>query len=98
MGERNASHFYFAWERLTELALSAYEDYTVACDIIGLVPKPSFNNPSIDNRVVAAQFEIYNVLKQRLRFYLSRYETLQEAADMTFNIWLQLTKQDKSGE
>jgi IS1 family transposase len=98
MGDRNASHFYYAWERLSELAIEAYTDYTTAYDVVSLVPKPSFNNPLIDNRVIVAQFEIYNILNQRLRFYLSRYETLQEAADMTFNIWLQLTKEDKSGE
>jgi hypothetical protein len=98
MNSNKANHFYKAWEKFVELTNSAHADYIVASDIVSLVKKPSFNDPTTDNKTIAVQYQIYNRLNQRLRFYKSRYQTLQNARDNAFKVWLQLKKESKTNE
>lgn len=92
MNSNKANHFYNAWENLKVLTDEANADYMVAQDIVSLIKKPSFNDPTIDNQVVTFQYQTYNKLNQRLRFYQSRYESLQKAKDDAFKLWIHFKK------
>jgi len=95
MNSSKANHFYKAWEKFVELTDSAYADYVVASDIVSLVKKPSFNDPTVDNNIIAVQYQIYSKLNQRLRFYKTRYKTLENTRDNAFKIWIELKKEEK---
>lgn len=92
MNSNRANHFYNAWENLKELTEDAEADYLVALDIVSLVNKPSFNDPTVDNKTIAIQYQIYNKLNQKLRFYQRRFESLEKARDNAFKLWIQLKK------
>lgn len=92
MNSNRANHFYNAWENLKELTEDAEADYLVALDIVSLVDKPSFNDPTVDNKTIAIQYQIYNKLNQKLRFYQTRFESLEKARDNAFKLWIQLKK------
>ena len=95
MNSGKANHFYKAWEKFVELTDSAYADYVVASDIVSLVKKPSFNDPTVDNNIIAVQYQIYSKLNQRLRFYKTRYKTLENTRDNALKIWIELKKEEK---
>jgi hypothetical protein len=90
--ENKANHFYNAWQNLKEMTDRSYENYIVALDVVSMIEKPSFNDPTIDNKTIEIQYEIYNKLNQRLRFYQTRYESLEKARDIAFKLWINFRK------